>query len=37
MDGCQNYGPLGDPCCGTAPVVEYPKKGHNFDNHPYEL
>ena len=36
MGGCQNYGPLFDPYYGTAPnILGYPKRDHNFDNHPY--
>ena len=36
MGGCQNYGPLWDPCYNPAPTVifRYPKRDHNFDNHP---
>ena len=36
MGGCQNYGPFLDPYYNTAPIyLGYPKKDHNFDNHPY--
>ena len=38
MGGCQNDGPFLGPYYTTAPnILGYPKKGHNFDNHPYEL
>ena len=32
MGGCQNYGPFLDPYCNMALV--FPKRNHNFDNHP---
>ena len=36
MDGCQNYGPFLGPHYNTAPnILGYPKRDHNFDNHPY--
>ena len=37
MSGCQNYGPFLGPQYSTAPnILGYPKRDHNFDNHPYE-
>ena len=37
MGGCQNYGSFLDPYYNTAPNISgTPKKGPNFDNHPYE-
>ena len=34
MGGCQNYGPfLGPGAC----YLGYPRRDHNFDNHPYDL
>ena len=38
MDGCQNYGPFLDPYYKYGTYnLGYPKKDHNFDNHPYNL
>ena len=36
MGSCQNYGPFLDPYYNTAPNIYlgYPKRDHNFDNHP---
>ena len=35
MADCQNYGPLLGPYYNTGPNLGDPKKGHNFDNPPY--
>ena len=32
MGGCQNYGPFLGP---HNLIFRYPKRDHNFDNHPY--
>ena len=38
MGGCQNYGPLLGPLNTRCLfMVGTPKKGHNFDNHPYGI
>ena len=39
MGGCQNYGPLLDPCKNTAPniFVGTQKTDHNFDNHLHDV
>ena len=37
MGGCQNYGPFLGPYYNTAPNnFGYPKRDHNFDNHPHD-
>ena len=37
MGGCQNYGPfLGTLNIRCRIILGYPKRDHNFDNHPYE-
>ena len=36
MSGCQNYGPfLGTLFQYGTKYLGYPKRDHNFDNHPY--
>ena len=37
IGGCQNYGLFLDPYYNTAPIIYlgYPKRDHDFDNHPY--
>ena len=34
MGNCQNYGPFLGPYSNTGPNLGYPKRDHNFDNHP---
>ena len=35
--GCQNYGPfLGTLNIRCRIIIGYPKRDHNFDNHPYQ-
>ena len=37
MGGCQNYGPfLGTLNIRCHILDKDPKRGHNFDNHPYK-
>ena len=37
MGGCQNHGPfLGTLNVRCRSMIGIPKRGHNFDNHPYE-
>ena len=37
MGGCQNYGPfLGALNIRCRTIIGTQKRGHNFDNHPYE-
>ena len=36
--GCQNYGAFLGPYYNTAPnYLGYPKRDHNFDNHPFTI
>ena len=41
MGNCQNYGPFLGPYYNTGPNtgpnLGYPKRDHNFDNHPHAL
>ena len=38
MGGCQNYGPfLGTLNIRCRIIIGYPKRDHNFDNHPYRV
>ena len=41
MGDCQNYGPFLGPYYNagpnTGPNLGYPKRDHNFDNHPYKV
>ena len=36
MGDCQNYGPFLGPHYNTGPNLGDPKRGHNFDNSPYD-